>query len=223
MEQNLRDFTDLRSICFRLQQAGSPRWEIAESNHDAAIACVRLDLAVGRQGQPFYTWQDQNRIGNACLSDRFRVDKIEIEPRINNLGNYDRSKQPLHRFADGVLPNCELCPGIIRGQQERDIIRGLALAEDIADPLQIARNVRHDWPPRIVIIERPGSVECPSRLASLFRRIRPSVPDKLIDSLQKKQVGFRFHIEWCRSKGGRMQPRPGFSGSNIPSQKVVRR
>src|SRR5439155_2640919 len=133
------------------------------------------------------------------------------------------SKQPHHRYAVGDLHNCEYCPVIIRVKQERDIIRGLALAEDIADPLQIARNVRHDWPPRIVIIERPGSVECPSRLASLFRRIRPSVSYKLIHSLQKKQVGFCFHIEWCGSKGGRMQPCPGFRGSNIPSQKVVRR
>src|SRR5256885_15676803 len=115
-----------------------------------------------------------------------------------------------------------LRPGIIRGQKKRDIIRRPALAEHIATPLQILRALRHDRPPRIVVIESRGCVKSPSRLARLFWRIWPTVPNQLIDSLQKKQVGFHFHVQRCCPKSRGMQPCPGLRRGDAPSLKVAR-
>ena len=100
-------------------------------------------------------------------------------------------------------------PGVIVRQKHGYIIDRLALAQQIAHPLQVGRDVGHDYPPRVLFVENRGSVKTPSGIVDTLRCVRPSVADQLVDAFKKVPVGFGLHIEWCGAEDGRVQPGPG--------------
>ena len=76
---------------------------------------------------------------------------------------------------DGIAAQREAGPGVVRGQVERHIVGRLALPQQVADALQVERDIGHHQPPRVVIVEHRRRVEAPSRLPGFGWRIRIAV------------------------------------------------
>src|SRR5262245_39411005 len=120
-------------------------------------------------------------------------------------------------------PRGKMCPGITIGQVLRYVVYGLSLAEQCAKPLQITREMRHHDPPGILIVQSSRCIESPSWIFNAFRRVWPSVPHQLVDSLQKVEIGLGLQVERSRSEDRRVDPGPRFRRCYGPAIQVTRR
>ena len=77
----------------------------------------------------------------------------------------------------------EVRPGVIVGHVQRHIVSWLPLSQQIAESLQVQRNIRHDGPPRILFVVDTGRVEAPSGIFNAGSRVGPSMTDQLINAL----------------------------------------
>ena len=152
----------------------------AGGDHDAAVLREGFDLLVGIHRESIDTGKDQHLIGNANAVDRIGIDEVQIEAGVEHLRDDGVSEELLHRLVDGdvapalieaagrggrlmlLVSRLKAGPHIVIRQQQRDIIRGLALAQREADALQIFREIGHREEPRIVRVERRGGVHAPS-------------------------------------------------------------
>src|ERR1039457_518244 len=198
------------------------------SNHYSTMSSKIQNLFVSLRGEPIDAGKDKYLIRNSNAFDRIGIDEIEIEAGIKHLRYNLRPEEALHGLVDSdvgagfiepkgrsrrlvPLPvRAERSPHIIVRQEERNIIRGLALAQGIADSLKVACKVRHRWKPWIVCVERSSRIHAPARITRSCGGVRPTMADKLIDPLQEVQIRFSFHIKWRGSERRTMQPCPHF-------------
>ena len=167
--------------------------------------------------------QHQNGVRHAHPVDRLRVDVVDIVSSAQNSLHQCRSHILCHVRRQINITRPELRISIVVRKKHRYIIRWRALSQQIAHPLQILHDVRHHTPPRVVIVEHGSSIEGPSRLRYIRRRIGPAVPDKLIHSFKEKAVCLGFHIKWRGAERRRMKPRPGLGrGDGTPIQMTRR-
>ena len=78
-----------------------------------------------------------------------------------------RGDEALHRSGDGDVGRGEAGPGVVGGEEDGDLVGGFALAEEVADALDVAGDVGHDGVPGVVVVEDGGGVEATSRVRGL--------------------------------------------------------
>ncbi len=85
----------------RVCKAGRGGRQAARCDHDAALACEVQNLLVDLRRKAIDTGQDQDLVGNANRGDGIGIDEIEIEARIENLGDDVGLQEAGQRFVDG--------------------------------------------------------------------------------------------------------------------------
>ncbi len=119
------------------------------------------------------------------------------------------------------LPGAECRPDVVGGQQDGDLIRWLALAEQVADAADVASDVGHDRVPGVVVVEDGGGVERPAGLTDLRGRVGPAVEDELVLAHDEVDVGLGLHVERGGAEDRGMQPGKGLAGGYIVAEDVV--
>ena len=114
------------------------------------------------------------------------------------------------------LARHEVRPRVVDRQVERDVVDRLALAQQEADALQVAREVGHHDPPGVLVVEDAGRVEPPAGIRHAVGGVGPAVADELVDALQEVQVGFGLHVERRGPEDRRVQPGPGLRRDDRP-------
>ncbi len=192
-----------------------------------------LQLAVAREGDALDTGKDHRPIAIRAqrqgtlldppeLGQGLVVEEVEAKTGLQHPG-HDVGPEALAQGLDHLdASGCEVRPGVVIGQVDRHVIGRLPLTEDEAEPLEIARQVRHHDPPRVLLVEYPGGVEPPPRIRDPFRGVRPAMADELVDPLQEMQVGLRLHVEGSGPEGRGVQPRPGLRRGHRTAVEMAR-
>ena len=117
----------------------------------------------------------------------------------------------------------EAGPGVVGGEEDGDLVGGLALAEEVADALDVAGDVGHDGVPGVVVVEDGGGVEGPAGFGDFAggRRVGPAVEDELVLAHDEVDVGFGLHVERRGSEDGGVEPGEGLAGGDVVAEDVV--
>src|SRR5947207_7022652 len=89
----------------------------------------------------------------------------------------------------------ETSPGVMIRQIERQVVCRFTLSQQEAEPLQIARPIRHYDPPGILLVVNTGRIKAPAGILDPFRCVGPAMPNQLINALQKMSIGLGLEIE----------------------------
>ena len=128
----------------------------------------------------------------------------------------------LHGSGDGDVGGGEAGPGVVGGEEDGDLVGGFALAEEVADALDVAGDVGHDGVPGVVVVEDGGGVEGPAGFWDLRRRgVGPAVADDLVLAHDEVDVGFGLHVEWRGAEDGGVEPGEGLAGGDIVAEDVI--
>ena len=160
----------------------------------------------------------------ACVGQHRVVDEVEVETGVEDR-RHDVGADPLGQRVDEApdLARHEARPRVVVRQVERDVVRRPALAQQEAHPLQVARDVGHHDPPRVLVVEDAGRVEAPAGVGHAVGRVGPAVADELVDALEEVQVGLRLHVERRRPERRRVQPGPRLRRDDRPIVEVADR
>ena len=165
----------------------------------------------------------RRRRASASVSSSIRSKAWPASRIAGTIAGPIRSRMPVEQVQIAARPRPDERPRIVGRRVERDVGNRIALAQQEADPLQIARGVRHDRPPRILVGVRAGRVEHPAGRACLRRRVRPAMTDQLVDAGEEVLVRFRLEIDRRGTERGGVQPRPRLGRGDRLVEEVRRR
>src|SRR5947207_1896342 len=98
-----------------------------------------VDFAEGFEGDAVGGWDDEYLVGaEADGVDGVGVDVVDVVAGGEDGGHQCGSDELLHGSGDGDVGGGEACPGVVGGEEEGDLVGGLALAEEPADALDVA-------------------------------------------------------------------------------------
>ncbi len=106
--------------------------------------------------------------------DGVGVDEVDVVAGGEDGGHEFGGDEVRHGSAVTVTGRARSGPGVVGGEEDGDLVGGLALAEEPADALDVAGDVGHDGVPGVVVVEDGGGVEGPAGLADLLGRSRAS-------------------------------------------------
>ena len=101
-------------------------------------------------------------VAEADLIDGVGIDEVRVVASRQDGGHQGRGHRARHRSRNRGCGGMEAGPYVVRGQQDGDLVGGRALAHEVAHPADVAGDRRHDWMPRVVVVEDGGGVERPS-------------------------------------------------------------
>ena len=167
---------------------------------------------------PMATWPSAALARSASTASST---KSRLNPASRIAGSDVRPQVLVHRLDEAPdLSRHEPRPGVVVGQVERDVVGRPALPQEEADALQVPRDIGHDRPPGVPVVEDAGRVEAPSRVRHAVRGVGPAVADQLVDALEEVQVGLRLHVEGRGPERRRVEPRPRFRRDDGPVVQV---
>src|SRR5215469_1781495 len=105
-------------------------------------------------------------------------------------------------------------PRIVIWEIDGNVVHWPPLAKYKTDTLQIGGDIWPHHPPRVLVIENCSGVEAPSRILDALGRVRPSMPNELVNAFEKMPVGLGFHVQRRCAKHWRVKPGPGFRRRN---------
>ena len=186
-------------------------------------------FAQGFDGDAVGGWEDEDLVGaEADLVDGVGVDEVEVVAGGEDRGDDLAGHEFLHGSGDGDVGWGEAGPGVVGGEEDGDLVGGLALAEEPADALDVAGDVGHDGMPGVVVVEDGGGVEAPAGFGDGGLSVRdgpggvgPAVEDELVFSHDEVDVGFGLHVEWRGAEDGGVEPGEGFAGGDVVVENVI--
>ncbi len=201
---------------------------------DAAGPGESLQRSKRGKRHTLHACQDDDAVGDVAEADGAPVDlappgqhlvvkAVEAVAGVEHLAGDVRPKAAKDRRTHRNAAGGELCPGVVIGQVEGDVVCGCALAKQEAGALQIGGHLRHHDPPWVLLVEGARGVEAPAGVTHSFGRIGPAMADQLVASLEKVRVRRSLHVERCRAKDRPMEPGPRLAGGDLPSEQVARR
>ena len=174
-----------------------------------------MDFAEGFHGDAVGGREDEDLVVDAEAVDGVGVDEVHVVAGGENGGQEAWGDKARHFSGNGDFPGREVGPGVVGGEEEGDLIGGLALAEEPADALDVAGDVGHDGAPGVVVVEDSGGVEGPAGISGLELggggRVGPAVEDELVLAGEEVDVGFGLHVERRGSKDGGVEPGEGLA------------
>ena len=101
----------------------------------------------------------------------------------------------------------------------------MALAEEIADALDVLGDGRHDGMPGVVVVEDGGGVEGPAGFGdfAVGWGVGPAVEDELVLAHDEVDVGFGLHVERGGPEDGGVEPGEGLAGGDIVAEDMISR
>ena len=88
---------------------------------------------------------------------------------------------------------------------------------------EIGVELRHRRPPGVAVVDGSGGVEHPAQSRRIGRRVRPAVPDELVDSAQQVLVRLALEVEWGRPERRRVHPGPHLRRDHLAAVEVAGR
>src|SRR5437868_7907600 len=171
----------------------------------AAVFGEGFDLAEGFEGDAVGGWEDEDLMGaEADGVDGVGVDEVDVVAGGEDGRHEGGGDELLHGSGDGDVGGGEAGPGVIGGEEDGDLVGGLALAEEVADALDVASDVGHDRVPGVVVVEDGGGVEAPAGFGDSagWRGVGPAVEDELVFAHDEVDVGFSLRDEWRGAEAG---------------------
>ena len=204
-------------------------------DHRAARARELVQLAIGLERDaldsrqhhraiPVSTQSQAPRLHSTQARDGFVVDEVQVEAGLEDSRHQVGSEAIVQHLDQMHIPAAgELRPRVVVRQVERDVVPGLTLTQDEAHPLQVAGEIGHGDPPRVLFVVGARRVEAPARILDALRGVRPAMTDELVDSLEEMEVGLHLQVERSRAKHRRVKPCPGFRRRDGATVEVARR
>ena len=160
-------------------------------------------------------------MGDAQLVDGGGVHVVDVVAGVEDGGHEFGGDEALHLVGDGDVAGGEGGLGVVFGEEDGDVVGGLALAEEPTGALEVLSDVRHDGEPGIVGVEDGGGVEAPAGLSGGGRGVGPAVADDLVDAGEEHAVGFDLHVERSGAEGWGVEPGEGFGGGDVAVVEVA--
>src|SRR3984893_12200433 len=121
---------------------------------------ILLNFAEGFEGDAVGGWDDEDLVGAEAYGvDGVGVDEVDVVAGGEEWVYEGGGDELLHGSGDGDVGGGEAGPGVVGGEEDGDLVGGFALAEEIADALDVAGDVGHDGVPGVVVVGDGGGVE----------------------------------------------------------------